>query len=134
MRDLAKQCGATTYVSVDRFHPGEPDPLRSLREETLDGLHEIEVCADMLDFLTHIKDNIGNFAINGIDELVIPNQAYRQALAQELIRVTRKGGIIFGINSDIPLNMFSGGEKAQLRFIPKMPIDNSDVFVFEKME
>ena len=39
----------------------------------------------------------GNLTINGMDALVIPDLRYHEALANELVRATKAGGIVFGV-------------------------------------
>jgi protease II len=40
-----------------------------------------------------------NVTINGIDYLILENEGYHKALADEITRVAKKDGIIFGTNA-----------------------------------
>lgn len=60
----------------------------------------MQIRADMLDFVSRIKDSSVNIVINGIDEYIISVKKYHEALAQEIFRVTKKNGVIFGNRSN----------------------------------
>jgi ubiquinone/menaquinone biosynthesis C-methylase UbiE len=80
------------YISVDKF----------INEQLVNsggGGNNFFVKDDMLHFLSTLKDDSVNITINGIDLLIIKNDEYHKALADEITRVTKKGGIIFGANS-----------------------------------
>lgn len=119
---LAKKTNAGIYINVDRIlrdsygvpnHEKDPqDPytgfLSSVSEYSFkewptpkepQPLKIIEVQADVLDFVSRIPDGSCNFSVNGLDISVIPVEEYEKALIRELVRATKVGGIIFGINS-----------------------------------
>lgn len=142
MRHLAQACKASAYINVDRFrHLGEPDPFRPQEEKTIGDFYEAEVTADMLDFVARMKDNSAIFAINGVDSTIIGDPEYDKALAQELVRATCKGGIIFGFESDVgfPLGEIAKQEKSPIRPVHEaierisgnFPFNK---FLFEKVE
>jgi hypothetical protein len=116
---LAKALSAGLYIEVDKFPRGQNDErpidstigkveMREFREPTYDGtigkleavLPEIHVRADMLDFVSRLKDSSVNIVINGIDGSIIKPKEYHELLAKELLRVVRDNGLIFGNNSN----------------------------------
>lgn len=107
MFDLAvNRTGAQMYINVDRGSFANPNPPNSLEPASVNPSPDkskfiIKVKADMLDFLARIKDGSANFAINGIDEIIINDHRYHQALATELVRATKPGGLIFGLGSEV---------------------------------
>jgi hypothetical protein len=100
---LCKKLGVNTYVKVDDFYQIRPKKAVEenipSNESNVGDLHIIEAKADMLSFVTLMKDNSGNFVLNGVDECVIPSKEYTLALVNELVRATHLGGIIFGLVS-----------------------------------
>lgn len=142
MHSLAKYCEASAYINVDlQRHTGEPDPFRAQYEKSTDDFYEATVTSDMLDFVTHTKDGSASFAINGIDQTIIDDPEYNKALAEELVRATSKGGIIFGIESDVGhyLSVISFREKSPIR--PELEVIKRisgsfphNKFLFEKVE
>ena len=117
-----------TYVNVDRsFGLKKGDSLPSLDsnpvipvKERLEGtIRKIRVNSDMLEFVTKMKDESGNFTINGIDFQIVGNEAYLKALAKEVVRATEKQGIIFGVNSNlfVYLEEMAALDKAAIRKI-----------------
>jgi hypothetical protein len=122
MRHFAKNYGAKAFINVERFLPDRfpvdptvdlTDALRTEKEKDMDML---VVKADMLDFVSKLPDNFANFTINGIDSVIIEDQNYHHALAQELARATRPGGIIFGMCSDALWELEDKMHKAKLNF------------------
>lgn len=116
---LANTLSAGIYISVDNFAGGQSikelidqtvdkPRTREFREPTFDGtignlegvLPILDVRADMLDFVSRLKDSSVNIMINGIDGDVIPPKEYHELLAKELLRVLKVDGLIFGNNSD----------------------------------
>lgn len=94
------------YVSVDKFIYSSKDeshvrgayePVSAYEQESQ--MH-IEIEDDMLDFVARVQSNSSNFMMNGIDTIILPNSDYWKALAAELMRATKEGGIVFGIGSD----------------------------------
>jgi hypothetical protein len=59
------------------------------------------VRADILDLVGRLPDACGSFMINGIDTAVIDSPEYHRALCNELVRATRPGGLVFGMNSEV---------------------------------
>lgn len=118
---MANRCGVSVYVDVDRFliqdekdenyfgKTGSVNPSKDMAsdaekkrlQEMYPDTQIALVQADMLDFISRLNENAGNFVINGIDRFVIPDQKYHTALARELRRTTKKGGIIMGVNSEV---------------------------------
>ena len=113
---LANAFSAGLYIDVDKFpggHRSTPiDPtlgraeIREFREFAFDGkgklegvLPEIHVRADILDFVSRLRDSSVNIMINGIDGEIIPSTEYHELLAKELVRVLKDDGLIFGNNS-----------------------------------
>jgi len=142
MYSLAKHCGASAYINVDlQRHGGEINPFQPQDEKITDGFYEAKVAADMLDFVAHMKDGSANFAINGIDQTIIDDPEYNEVLAQELVRATARGGIIFGIESDVGacLGGIARKENAPIRpvleAIERISGNFSfNKFLFEKLE
>ena len=118
---LAANMDASLYVEVDKYpnhkkdDPTPIDPtiggvkkrdfvikMPGAEDHVLiEGTHqEIHVRADMLDFISRLKDNSVNIVINGIDGLVITVSEYHEALAKEIMRATKEDGVIFGNYSD----------------------------------
>lgn len=117
MEFLAANMGASLYLEVDKYpnhKKNDPTPIDPTigtvkkREFVIkrpngkdhiliEGEHDqIHVRADMLDFISRLKDNSVNIVINGIDDFVIEVPEYHKALAKEIIRITKRGGVIFG--------------------------------------
>jgi hypothetical protein len=108
---------AELYLNVDKYprgtkkdstpiNPGVGSVRKAKYRDTitdtvyLEGVHLIMgVRADMLDFVSRIKDASVNVVINGIDGDLIPVEEYHESLAKEILRVTKENGIIFGNNS-----------------------------------
>jgi len=137
--DICRIFGVKDYVSVDRHYMDFPNKLESsdisYREEESEGLHEILVNSDMLDFISRMPDNRGNFILNGIDSWVIRENDYFEALAKELIRTTKKDGIIFGIESDItyPLNALIKKFKQDSPIeVPDVKLVSGNSFLYRK--
>lgn len=126
MRSLAKKFGVKTYVNVDLTYDGRLDPYtakcdkspanyfwRLPPEERTKPMDEYLVTADMLDFVARLPNNSCNFALNGIELDVlspsIPSRGigYSQALFAEMVRATKIGGTIFGVES----NMWAKGDQ-----------------------
>jgi hypothetical protein len=121
MEFLAANMGASLYVEVDKYpnhRKNDPRPIdptigvvkkrdfvlrRPGMEDHvfIEGIYnEIHVRADMLDFISRLKDGSVNVVINGIDSFVIRIPEYHRLLAKEIMRVTKDGGVIFGNYSD----------------------------------
>lgn len=135
---FARAMGANTYINVDRFLASETDIFTDVypEEHRQTGKpYVIWVNADMLEFIAHMPDNSASFSINGIDEMIIKNPAYHAAVAREIIRATRHGGIIFGINSDA-LYQIAQLNDSRIRNVPLKIVQHRSqygVMVFEKI-
>ena len=131
--ELARYLGAATYINVERNLRSDeeipPNPLAAIKDEQTDDLQEILIKADMLDFVSRLRDNSANFMINGIDESAINDFAYHLALAKELERATKPGGVVFGINSEISGVWSERGSTMKGRWFKWSPPDS---FFFEK--
>ena len=143
MRALAKQFEASEYLNVD-LNPSLPsDPLHSTADEQDESVHVVQVNSDMLNFLTRMRKASAQFTINGIDELIISEPEYHQALARELVRATKQGGLIFGTNSIVyhHLKPFIESNSPLLRKAPWKWAERDDTqldlmgnpFIFEKI-
>jgi len=104
MKRIAYKYSVSTYINVDR-NPSYVDskisanPLVAAQDVSAQNLRQIRVKSDMLDFVSRLRPNAVNFVLNGIDELIIDNHKYHQALARELMRVAQEGSLIFGKDS-----------------------------------
>lgn len=118
---FAVASGSSMYVNVDRwrFHDEErgPNPITPSSVQRIGddarSIVRVSVCADMLDTLSRMKSDSANFTINGIDFIMVKNEKYHEALAKEIYRATKPGGLIFGIESpvlDILLRQMQKGE------------------------
>lgn len=135
MCQLAKQCEAAAFASVDLMLTAEPPKTIQIhKEKTTDGFHEMEISADMLEFVTRLKDESVCFAINGIDWTIIDDKEYNAALAKEIVRATSKGGIIFGYDSEVsyPLYGITQSEGAPIKTFNVEKFTDQG-FVFEKV-
>jgi hypothetical protein len=84
----------------------------------------------MLDFVSRLRDGSVNFVINGIDTWVIDHPEYDNALADEIERATKIGGVAFGMNSNALWLL--RGRRSVREF--KTNSTRSDVKIFEKVE
>ena len=144
MMNLATDFGVSEYINVDRgygdlpLNPYEIGHSGQLNPSSI----TLDVHADMLDFVARLKDNAANFTINGIDNIIVNDSAYHRVLAQELIRATRPGGLIFGIHSNVlheilrliqeknlPIRAVDLKQETGYRLIAPLGYD-----IFEKME
>ncbi|MEK7208282.1 MAG: hypothetical protein AAB699_01905 [Patescibacteria group bacterium] len=119
MVQLAKKCGATSYINVDTEYVPKGtlpfgdnyDPYRGMkRDDTYPLLSEAErkremlalnVQADMLNFTARLPHNSANFVMNGIDFDIVEKPEYWNALEEEITRATRVGGVLFGYGSEM---------------------------------
>lgn len=100
--EFANFLGISTYICVDRYaYPDDipADPCKNVDDKTIGSTHILYVKADMLDFISRIPDNSVSIQIDGIDNTIIPDENYQEALAKECMRVIEKDGLIFGNNS-----------------------------------
>jgi hypothetical protein len=109
--DVAASHDASLYINVDRYPRGlnddtAVDPQKGHFEKRdyvvqgqtlIKGIHNVmSVRADMLDFVSRLRDNSVNITINGIDADIIPTEKYHESLATEILRATKHQGVIFG--------------------------------------
>lgn len=89
---------------------------------------------DMLTTIAKAPSNSANITINGIDFNIVSSEDYNKALAQEIVRVCRQGGIIFGISSEA-LSFIDQGIASREDFeIKRAPFNFSiPVKIFEKI-
>jgi hypothetical protein len=148
MRSLASELGSTEYINIDRqHHKNLPPNALEIRHsaplvDNQDAL-EIDVQADMLDFVSRLKEGVASFTLNGIDRFIVNNPKYHKALGKEILRATKKNGLIFGIQS-IALSQLAEelfkGESLPIRQVNLQQetgyrlISPLDYYVFEKME
>jgi SAM-dependent methyltransferase len=106
MQEVAKTFGAAHYIGLDQLeidgtHPFQQSNVRYERKV----FAPVELYyhqQDMLLFLARLqRETMAAVAINGIDSIVIPSGNYHHALAREIARVLRPGGVVFGINSTV---------------------------------
>ncbi|MEK7633005.1 MAG: hypothetical protein AAB473_04420 [Patescibacteria group bacterium] len=121
MFSFAVASGSSMYVNIDRWrfqseesgpNPMVPFSIQRIGDDAR-SIVRVSVCADMLDVLSRMKDDSASFVINGIDFMMVKNEKYHEALAKEVYRATRPGGLIFGIESpvlDILLRQTKKGE------------------------
>jgi len=135
------QFGVATYINVDRDYDGEKlnysvNPLAALNEADIGDLHKLNVKADMLDFVARMRDGSANFMLNGIDFASVPGgERYHEALAQELVRATKPGGLVFGINATVDHIWRDMRDKAPLSDQSlDLPSVIHDSFVYQKPE
>lgn len=141
---LAKKMGASVCIGVDKYTDtcekatGKPtDPSFDLTrgKKIGKGTQVVMVSADILDFLSRLPDNSVCMTINGIDNRVIENQEYHQALAKEMMRVLAKDGLIFGVNSDslgfIKEEIEKGSDNSSIKQV-KSPKTSFDALFLKK--
>lgn len=84
----------------DFFEKKYPDELRDYLVSNYDVENLPEygiVCDDMLDFVSRLPDDSANFMMNGIDGFILTGSSeYKDALAREIVRTLKPGGIVFG--------------------------------------
>lgn len=117
METLAATNNAGLYINIDKYPSGTKDDgspidptighvVHNKYEDRLTGAVLIEgvhatmsVRSDMLDFVSRLKNESVNIVINGIDGDLIPVKEYHKSLAEEILRVTKENGVIFGNGS-----------------------------------
>ena len=138
LTSIAKMLGASAYIGVEKF-PSDLSLALDLYKNIADPrliesrapMDHLEVKADMLEFISRVKSNSANITINGIDASVLwDTRSYSEALAREIARVVRVGGIAFGHNSDVSTYLGNYGLK-RMEF---SYLSGSLFFVFQKPE
>lgn len=115
MQQFAAKMGASAYINVDCFLDSscESDPYRVMNDPKAQALTPSMpialVPSDMLEFLSLLQSNSVNITLNGIDYAMIGDETYHYILAQEIVRVTRKGGICFGTGSEALKHLSASG-------------------------
>lgn len=134
MRDFAKYFHAQLYINVDMPRSQQDWQAYQVfpKQEQDSDFVVIDVEADMLAFISQMKDGSANFTLNGIDLAAIGNQRYHTTLAKELLRATRPGGLIFGMCSDV-LRILEE-KKSPLKKIERPGYSTSDMYIWEKPE
>jgi len=105
-KEIARAYEASAGINVDKFIGGiELNPLKDLNAESIAKYGNNAqtnpecalVAADMLDFVSRLPDNSINFMANGIDAYIIGlDHEYNAALAKEIVRAMKPGGVLFG--------------------------------------
>ncbi len=105
-RSFVAQYRPSAYMGVDHITSYGDQPSVDVAEfgivtplpEADDALPGLMVHGDILEVLSRLPDNSVNIALNGVDEWLMPaGGAYGQAVTQEIIRVARPGGLVFGV-------------------------------------
>ena len=122
MQSVAERLGVDTYVNVDAYYLGtypfttqEPwVKTKSLDMDQLKDMNVVYLQADMLHFLLGMADSTRGvaFAINGIDDNIVPERDYHRKLAKELARVLPEGGLVLSSGSDV--SQYLSGEGFEL--------------------
>ncbi len=111
--------GKGAYIGVEKFNISEKAPLNpsvSLSDRTYPQIGRIIVVkADMLDFVSRVQNESGNYFISGIDGFIIRSKDYLQELAREIARSTRVGGVVFGVDSAV-LSMLDKKQFKEVQF------------------
>lgn len=139
---LVAHAGVKTYIQVDRFFPRNKkyDVNKPYEIESGKGSRVARFKADMLDFTSHLKSDSVNFVINGIfyggrvpdgghPSLDAKVDKYDTFLAEEMVRATKKGGIIFGNASDVLAKLSKMNE---LAILSEQRIMQHQKLIFEK--
>lgn len=139
MKWLAKEFKVKTYIDVEKYLADKfpLDPVMNIAEQlgqTPEEAEETEIVlvkADMLNFVSRVPDNSVNFVINGIDTFVIDSPKYHSALAREISRTTKIGGVVFGINADALYEL----QESRFRDVTReQKVYREDIKVFEKIK
>ncbi|MFA5022851.1 MAG: hypothetical protein WC385_02430 [Candidatus Paceibacterota bacterium] len=94
-----------TIINVDKYAFGHSGIKKSIElvkmyTEKEGGVDSFCVSADMLDFISRLPSNSVNIEVDGVDYDIIHNPEYHKALAREILRVTKKGGLVIGTQSN----------------------------------
>ena len=124
-------------IHVDRYDhrigpreaPLDPFAVTQVRHEPDEPL-QWNIKADMLDVLSRIPSDSVNVELDGIDTVIIPDEEYHRVLAQELVRVLRPGGVLFGNHVDAFEHLRNNGQLIERRFM--LTNDFYETRIFEK--
>jgi len=146
MWNAAIKVNAKAYINIDKNPPTHWDKAidvttnlspSSIVANEGNRTELLEIKADMLDFLSRLPDNSVNIVMNGIDDTILNNQEYIRAVANEITRVTKKGGFVFGSHS-APLDWMheviknlKEGERTKFRIIDTKTLDNDVLFLYK---
>jgi hypothetical protein len=109
-REFLKPYGPSSYLAVDIHAGGGKEPIEEIKDfgeivsseydETF-SLSSAVVKGDMLEAASRLPDRSVNVMLSGIDKLIIPPQTdYGAALLTEIDRITRPGGLVFGMTEN----------------------------------
>lgn len=93
---LWEEAHGSQYIGIDLFAIGRGENL-GYTINIIDNLYGVK--DDMLLALAKMRTGSANITIDAIDHTIIPDEKYHEALATEIIRVCKPGGIVFGINA-----------------------------------
>jgi hypothetical protein len=137
--DLVWAADVGTYVGVDLSKSNPVPPQKApFRMSKFDN-ESYYIEDDMLLRLARTPSNSVNTVINGIDDMIIQSDKYISALATEIVRTCKPGGIIFGRYSwalRVLENRILDGREPNLKvvnFSITGPKNHFDVDIFEKI-
>jgi hypothetical protein len=129
--DPEKKLQKPLQINIDEYPFGQVIPLKTPEPTILEETDtEILIQGDNLLAAAQIQTESVNCSINGIEWGMKANADYEESLAEELVRITKKGGVIFGMGSHI-LDDFCRHSK----FLENLSCsDNtgSDFYIFRK--
>lgn len=123
-----EQFNPSIYVGVDKY-AGENILTQT---DWYTGEREMQMKTafieqDALVFVSMLPENSVNFMMNGIDDVIIPDEEYWESIEKEVQRSLKPGGIIFGCGS-----IFGRFAKEGLKFVGSKPEEHEHFFIFEK--
>ncbi|MCB0318234.1 MAG: class I SAM-dependent methyltransferase [Bdellovibrionales bacterium] len=99
---LAVLSGAKGYLGIDKFNTRDSAPRKPYEDSEIQCAY---VRADMLEALKMLPDESGSISITNIDAVIIRDDEYRQAVALEIARVVKPGGIIITNSFDVLMHL-----------------------------
>lgn len=110
MQEAAESLGARLYVSIDPNMFYKHDNLDPYKDVSADvgivqgeNTRTILINDFVLSVIARIKSgSVDGIVINGIDSEIINDPVYLAALAQEMMRILKQKGVLFGANA-LPL-------------------------------
>ena len=115
---FASHFGARAYIGVNRSFNTQVNTIGSDRiiDREKEGDTDLIILeGDMLEFVSRINSDSVNFVMNGVDFSIIQDERYNQAIAKEMIRATKPGGLIFG-RSAFPISNFMNSAETKTIF------------------